>query len=73
MLKTILMVFVLLTLASCSSKEIECKDNYIEVPTPIKCKVPDVQCDFNRSTDTEVMASMLECIIDLKRSIEVCK
>lgn len=59
-------------MASCSTR-VEYVDRYIKVPTPIKCKVPDVKCDFNRSTDTEVVASMLECIINLKRSSEVCK
>lgn len=68
-------VFVLLTLAACSSCEPEVK--YVDVPyevkVPVKCVVPEANCTFNRDTDTEVIASMLECIIDMKHNEEVCK
>ena len=63
------MMFVLLTLTACSNKEIEFK--YIDVPyevkVPIKCVVPDMYCDFNRTTYTEVIDALLECTIDLKK------
>lgn len=69
------MIFVLLTLTACSSKQVEYK--YINVPyevkVPVKCEVPKTYCDFNRTTDTEVIDALLECIVDLKKSIEVCK
>ena len=76
MLKVFLIVFALLSLSGCSA---ECKPTteYVRVPyevkVPVKCEVPHVECDFNRSTDTEVIAAMLECIVDLKRSNEVCR
>ena len=38
----------------------------------VKCKVEPITCDFNKKTDTEVISSMLECIIDQKRALEVC-
>ena len=69
------MMCVLLTLTACSSKQVEYK--YIDVPyevkVPVKCVVPDTYCDFNRTTDTEVIDALLECIIDLKKNSEVCK
>lgn len=73
MLKALLMLFVILSIVSCSTQEIVYKDRYKEKLVPVKCEVPDVECDFNRSTNTEVVASMLECIVDLKKTIEVCK
>ena len=64
-----------MTLAACSSCEPEVK--YVDVPyevkVPVKCVVPEANCTFNRDTDTEVIASMLECIIDMKHNEEVCK
>lgn len=69
------MMFVLLTLTACNSKQVEYK--YIDVPyevkVPVKCKVPNTYCDFNRTTDTEVIDALLECIVDLKKNSEVCK
>lgn len=69
------MMFVLVTLTACSSKQVEYK--YIDVPyevkVPVKCKVPVTYCDFNRTTYTEVIDSLEECIVDLKRNSEVCK
>ena len=69
------MVFALLTLTNCST----CKpervyiDKPIEVKIPIKCIVPNAQCDFNKTTDTEVITSLLTCIINMKKNEEVCK
>ena len=66
----------LLTLTSfsgCTTKpEIRYIDKPYEVKIPVKCIVPKTQCDFNRTSYTEVISSMLECIIKLKRNSEVC-
>ena len=40
---------------------------------PVKCVVPDAECDFNRTTYTGVVSSMMECIVNMKRNEEVCK
>jgi len=53
--------------------EIRYVDKPYEVRVPVKCVVPKAHCDFNRTTDTEVISSMLECIINLKRSEKVCQ
>ena len=54
-----------------------CEPVYIEKPVivkvPQKCIVPEVQCDFNQSTYTEVIGAMLKCIVDYKESIKVCQ
>lgn len=76
MLSLCLMSFASLSLAGCSAK-CEPQTEYVKVPyevkVPVKCEAPKVECDFSKSSDTEVIRAMLECIVDLKRSNEVCK
>lgn len=71
-LKTLLIVSVLLLFNGCAEKTIYI-DRPIEVKVPIECEVPEVHCDFNKTTDTEVITSLRNCIVDLQHSIEVCK
>ena len=74
-LKALLIAFVILTMSACSSPKPkpEYIDRPVEVLVPVKCVVPDTNCTFNRETDTEVISSLLECIIDLKKASEVCR
>lgn len=72
-LSKLLIIFEILILTGCSSKEIVYKDRMVEVLVPQKCMPPLVFCDFNRTTDTEVVGSLLECIVDLKRNSELCR
>ena len=73
-LKMLLMVFVVLTLTSCSWCT---KTEYIDVPyevkVPVKCIVPDANCNFDRNTSTEVISALVECIIDMKHNAQICK
>ncbi|WAK43878.1 hypothetical protein IAPFLPAM_00018 [Sulfurimonas phage SNW-1] len=75
MFRVLLMVFVLLTFQACSECKPQVKyvDKPYEVKIPVKCVVPDANCSFDRNTSTEVISSLLECIIDMKRNEEVCK
>ena len=70
-----LIVLSILTLTACSKCEpkIVYRDRPYEVKVPIKCVVPKTECDFNRTTNTEVISSLLECIIELKNNSEMCK
>lgn len=70
-LKILLMLFALLLFSGCSEKVYIDRPVYVDVP--VACKVPDVHCDFNLATDTEVIVRLRTCIEDLKKSIEVCK
>lgn len=70
-LKALLMIFVSLSLSGCSQKEYITKT--VEVKVPIKCVTPDVVCDFNKETYTEVLIEMIKCIDRYKMSNEVCK
>lgn len=73
-MKTIvLMLFVTLTITSCSQPEVKYVDRPYKVEVPVKCVIPDVYCDFNKTTNTEVISSLVECITDLKKSIKVCE
>jgi len=64
-----------LTFQACSECKPQVKyvDKPYEVKVPVKCIVSDANCSFDRNTSTEVIASLLECIIDMKRNEEVCK
>ena len=48
-------------------------DKPVEVKIPVKCIVPDTNCSFNKKSDTAVISSMLECIIDLKHAAKSCQ
>lgn len=60
-------------ITGCCEKEKVFVDRPVEVKVPVKCIVPDTNCSFDRNTSTEVIASMLECIIDMKHNEKVCK
>jgi len=68
------MLFAILTITACSCKpEVKYVDKPYEVSVPVKCIVHDSNCSFNKPTDTAVISSMLECIIDMKHNEERCK
>lgn len=72
-LKILLIISGLFLFSGCAQKEIVYVDREVEVKVPVKCIAPKVECDFNKTTDTEVIQSLLICIKDLKKSNEVCK
>ena len=67
------MIFASLTITACSRTEVKYVDRPYEVRTPVKCVVPDSNCSFSRKTDTEVISSLLECIIEMKHNEQICK
>ena len=73
-LKILSILSVTLIITACSNQPIiKYVDKPYEVNVPVKCVIPDSNCSFNRKTDTEVISSMLECIIDMKHNEEKCK
>jgi len=70
------LILAILTYSGC------CKDKVItvekpvikikEVKVPVKCKIPDVNCSFE-GNDFEPTEKLLECVIQQKRAMEVCK
>jgi len=73
-LKLLLVVFVALTMTSCSlCTKVEYIDVPYEVKVPVPCKVPETKCDFNQTKDSEVIVGLVECIVKLKRNQEVCR
>ena len=74
-LKMLLILLLISLITACSKPKPQTKIvyRYKEVKVPVKCKVPEVYCDFNKSTSTEVINSLLMCIIEQKRAMEVCK
>lgn len=71
-LKTSLMIFVILLFSGCSEK-ILYVDRPVEVYIPTKCIIPEIHCNFNKTTDTEVIFYMRTCIEDLRKSINICQ
>lgn len=71
-LKSLLIGCGVLIFSGCAEK-IVYVDRPIEVEIPQKCIIPDVHCNFNKETDTEVINAMLMCIEDFKKASEVCK
>ncbi len=74
-LKLSLIALSILTLSSCSKPEPEIRyiDKPYEVKVPVRCVISNAECDFNRTTYTGVISSMLECIVDMKHNEGVCK
>lgn len=63
----------ILTLTNCTRQpEIKYVDRPIEVKVPVQCVVPKANCNFNKPTYTEVIDSMLQCIIDMNHNEEIC-
>lgn len=71
-LKVLSLIFAILLFSGCSEKIIYV-DRPIEVKVPVQCKVPETHCDFNKTTDTEVIISLRTCIQDLLESVKICK
>ena len=71
-LKMLLIMFALLILSGCSAKEPIYIDRVVKVDVPVKCKVPEVKCEYS-GTYTETVKKMQYCIEDLKEAIGVCK
>jgi PBP1b-binding outer membrane lipoprotein LpoB len=71
----LLSLLVITLFSGCSSCEpkVEYVDRPYEVKVPIKCEMSEVHCDFNKTTYTEVISSLIECIIEQKQTIEMCK
>lgn len=74
-LEKLSIVLSLLILTACNQAmpSIRYIDKPYEVKVPVKCIVPDANCSFNKETATEVVASLVECIVDMKKNEEVCK
>ncbi len=74
-LKLCLMIFVIAVFSGCSCPKPKpiYIDKPVEVLVPIKCEAPITHCDFNKSTYTEVIASLRLCIEDFRKNEEVCR
>ena len=73
-IKFMLLVLILLLSSACSNEPvIKYVDKPYRVEVPIKCLVPEAKCLFDKPTDTEVITSMRECIIDMKHNERICQ
>jgi len=71
--KNLLIVLALLTIIIFSGCT---KTVYVDVPVPYAvptpCKVPKVDCDFS-GDGSEPIVKLLECIVNQKKAMSVCK
>ena len=77
--RILLTLSMLLILGGCSSssKTPEPITVYhpVETVVPVKCEVPEVTCRYTDKglTAKEVVREMYQCIIDLRKALEVCR
>ena len=75
--KILLTLSMLLILGGCSSKSTEPVTLYYPVETVVttKCEAPEVVCKYNEKgiTAKQVVREMYQCIIDLRKALEVCR
>ncbi len=65
---------VILTLTNCTRQpEIKYVDRPVEVKIPVKCIVPQAECDFNQPTDTEVIDALVKCLIEKNHNERKCQ
>ena len=71
-LLVILAILTTLTFSGCATTE---KIVYVDKPVPyavpVKCKVPEVSCNF-KGEGSEPILRLLECVVDQKKAMEVC-
>ena len=72
-LLVVLVISIIMTFSGCSAKE---KIIYVDRPVPysvpVKCVIPEVVCSFD-GNGSEPILRLLECVVDQKKAIEVCK
>jgi len=66
-------ILIMTVFSGCCEPKVEYVDRPVRVNVPISCHTPDVRCDFDSNTYTGVIENMVECIVELKKSNEVCK
>lgn len=75
--KILLTLSMLLILGGCSNKTTEPVTVYYPVETIVtaKCEAPEVVCKYNEKgiTAKQVVREMYQCIIDLRKALEVCR
>ena len=75
--KILLTLSMLLILGGCSSKATEPLTVYYPVETVVttKCEAPEVFCKYNEKglTAKQVVREMYQCILDLRKALEVCR
>ena len=70
-LSVVLMMFLSLTFNGCAEKQYITETKEVYIPT--KCIVPEVKCDIQKNTYTEIVQDLVQCIIKHKEARKVCE
>ncbi len=83
MKKILLFTIGLLVFTGCATKQevVTCEPEirYLteykvqKVNVPVKCKIPEYDCNFNGNSSGDIVAGMLQCIKKQKEIIELCR
>ena len=71
-LKSFLILSVIILFSGCA-KETIYVDRPVEIKVPVKCVVPEVVCNTNQKTYTEVINEMYRCILEQREAAKVCQ
>lgn len=70
-LSVVLMLFLSLTFSGCAEKQYITKTKEVYIPT--KCVVPEVKCNIQKKTYTEIVQDLVQCIDKYKEVVKVCE
>ena len=70
-LSVVLMMSLSLTFNGCAEKQYITKTKEVYIPT--KCIVPEVKCDIQNNTYTEIVQDLVQCIVKHKEARKVCE
>lgn len=70
-LSVVLMMFLSLTFNGCAEKQYITETKEVYIPT--KCIVPEVKCDIQKTTYTEIVQDLVQCIVRHKEARKVCE
>lgn len=70
--KILIMFSLMFVVSACSCKHKILKQT-VEVKIPVKCKAPEVRCDYTGLDNMQTITEMIRCNYSLREAIKVCK
>lgn len=70
-LSVVLMMLLSLTFNGCAEKQYITETKEVYIPT--KCIIPEVKCDIQKTTYTEIVQDLVQCVVKHKEARKVCE